>query len=129
MKLQVLFSLILMHTVSKNVLNPFPNKPWFLRVYGTILLKTLWEKEKMLVTSIFSFSYSIFYSIKQINHHSQHSIFWLQVLSIWLCPKFCCLEKGYLALNSLTLYHTIPTFNDPDKDAFCKHCGKRRKCQ
>ena len=26
--------------------NPFPNKPWFLRVCCTILLKTLWEKEK-----------------------------------------------------------------------------------
>ena len=23
-----------------------------------------------------------------------------------------------------TLYHTITTFNDPDKDAFWKHCGK-----
>ena len=27
-----------------------------------------------------------------------------------------------------TLYHTIPTFNNPDKESFCKHCGKRRKC-
>ena len=60
--------------VSKGVIvwdwvNPFPNKPWFLRVYGTTLLKTLWEKEKMLVTSIFSFSHSVFYSVKEINHH------------------------------------------------------------
>ena len=50
-------------------INPFPDKPWFLRVYGTSLLKTLWEKEKMLVTSIFSFSHSVFYSIKEINPH------------------------------------------------------------
>ena len=28
----------------------------------------------------------------------------------------------------LTLYHTIPTFNDPKEDGFGKHCGKRRKC-
>ena len=28
----------------------------------------------------------------------------------------------------LTLYHTIPTFNDPAKTACRKHCGKRRKC-
>ena len=34
---------------------PFPNKPWFLRIYSTILLKTQWEKEKLLVTSNFSF--------------------------------------------------------------------------
>ena len=27
-----------------------------------------------------------------------------------------------------TLYHTMPTFNDPEKEAFWKHCGKRRKC-
>ena len=26
-------------------LNPFPNKPWLLRVCSTSLLKTLWEKE------------------------------------------------------------------------------------
>ena len=31
--------------------NPFPNKPWFLRVCSKSLLKTLWEKEKLLVTS------------------------------------------------------------------------------
>ena len=27
--------------------NPFPNKPWFLRVCSMRLLKTLWEKEKL----------------------------------------------------------------------------------
>ena len=41
-----------------NVINPFPNKPWFLRVCSTCLLKTLWEKEKLLVTSNFSFLYA-----------------------------------------------------------------------
>ena len=44
-----------------NWFNPFPNKPWFLRVCSTSLLKTLWEKEKLLVTSNFSFSHSVFY--------------------------------------------------------------------
>ena len=42
-------------------LNPFPNKPWFLRVRSTSLLKTQWEKEKLLVMSNFSFSHSVFY--------------------------------------------------------------------
>ena len=28
----------------------------------------------------------------------------------------------------LTLYHTIPTFNDLNREAFRKHCGERRKC-
>ena len=45
----------------KAQLNPFPNKPCFLRVCSTSLLKTLCEKEKLLVTSNFSFSHSIFY--------------------------------------------------------------------
>ena len=40
--------------------NSFPNNPWFLRVYSIGLLKTLWEKGKLLVTSNFSFSQSVF---------------------------------------------------------------------
>ena len=35
--------------------NPFPNKPWFLRVCHTYLSETLLEKEKLLETSNFSF--------------------------------------------------------------------------
>ena len=42
----------LIHTV----VNPFPNKPLFWRVCRNSLLKTLWRKEKFLVTSNFSFS-------------------------------------------------------------------------
>ena len=75
--------------------NPFPNKPWFLRVSRTSLLKTLWEKEKLLVTSNISFSHNVFYSIKAINHlfgniqfvvckyfqfgHVQNSVVWERV--------------------------------------------------
>ena len=40
--------------------NPFPNKPLFLCVSSTSLLKTLWEKVKLLITSNFSFSHSVF---------------------------------------------------------------------
>ena len=47
--------------------NPFPNKPWFLRVCSTSLLKTLWEKEKLLVTSSFSFSYRVFYLFRELS--------------------------------------------------------------
>ena len=47
-------------------LNLFPNKPWFLRVCGTSLLKTPWEKEKLLVTSNFSFSHSVFYLFEEL---------------------------------------------------------------
>ena len=47
--------------------NPFPNKPWFWRVCRTSLFKTLWEKEKLLVTSNFSFSHSIFYPFRELS--------------------------------------------------------------
>ena len=47
--------------------NPFPNKTWFLTVYSTSLLKTQWEKEKLLVTSNFSFSNSVFYPFVQLS--------------------------------------------------------------
>ena len=46
---------------SMNFFNPFQSKPWFLRVCSTNSLKTLWEKEKLLVTSNFSFCCSVFY--------------------------------------------------------------------
>ena len=46
---------------------PFPNKPWFLRVCSTSPLKTLWEKEKLLVKSNFSFSRSVFYPFGELS--------------------------------------------------------------
>ena len=41
--------------------NPFPKKAPVLCVCNTSLLKTLWEKKKLLVTSNFSISHSVFY--------------------------------------------------------------------
>ena len=40
--------------------NPFPHNDAFWRPWETSLLKTLWLKEKLLVTSNFSFSHSVF---------------------------------------------------------------------
>ena len=57
-------------------LSPFPNKPWFLRVYSTSLLKTLWEKEKLLVTSNFSFFHSVFYPLRELS---------VIFISVWNC--------------------------------------------
>ena len=48
-------------------LNPFPNKAWFLRGRSTSLFKTLWEKEKLLITSNFSFSPSVFYPFEELS--------------------------------------------------------------
>ena len=49
--------------------DPFPNKPWYLGVCRKSLLKTLWEKEKLLVTSNFSFSHSVFYLFGELLRH------------------------------------------------------------
>ena len=46
-------------------INPFPNKPLFLCVCSTSLLKTLWEKEKLLITSNFSISHNVFYPFEE----------------------------------------------------------------
>ena len=48
-------------------INPLPNKPWFLHVCSTSLLKTLWEKEKLLVTSNFSFSHSVLHRFGELS--------------------------------------------------------------
>ena len=52
------FTWTLYHTITS--FNPFPNKPWFLHVCSIGLLKTLWEKEKLLETCNFSFYHSVF---------------------------------------------------------------------
>ena len=49
------------------LLNPFPNKPWFSHVCSRSLLKTLWEKEKLLITSNFSFSHCVFYPFEGLS--------------------------------------------------------------
>ena len=54
-------------------------------------MKTFWEKEKMLVTSIFSFSHNVFYPIKETK--SATLICHLQMLLIWLGPKIRRLVK------------------------------------
>ena len=51
----------------KGSLNAFPNNPWFFRVCRTSLLKTLWEKKKLLVTSNFFFSHSVFYPFRGLS--------------------------------------------------------------
>ena len=77
-----------------NKINPFPNKPWFLRVCSISLLKTLWEKEKLLVTSNFSFSHSVFYPFwTTFFHFHQIQNCRLQTLSVWKSLKFVVWER------------------------------------
>ena len=51
----------------ENAINFLANKPWFLCVCIKSQLKTLWEKEKLLVTSNFSFSHSVFYPFGELS--------------------------------------------------------------
>ena len=53
------------------------------------LLKTLWEKEKMLVTSIFCCSHNVFESSRK--EFLLYLFYCLQFFSIWTSLKFCCL--------------------------------------
>ena len=49
--------------------------PAFNNLQERMLLETLWEKEKMLVSSIFSFSHNVFYPIKDRNHQYSNGEF------------------------------------------------------
>ena len=101
--------------------NPFPNKPWFLRVCRKSLLKTLWEKQTLLVTSNFSFSHSVFYLFGGLpaifikfkivvcqlfqfgwvwERVKLHWFCHLQMLSIWTNLKICLLVKSSGHYNS-----------------------------
>ena len=55
------------HQILSSMVNPLTNKLWCLRVCSTSLLKTLWEKEKLLVPSNFSFSHSVFYTFEELS--------------------------------------------------------------
>ena len=50
-----------------DMFNPFPNKSLFLPVCSTSLLKTLQEKEKLLMMSNFSFFCSVFYPLDELS--------------------------------------------------------------
>ena len=69
---------------------PLPNKPWFLRVCRASLLKTLWEKEKLLFTSNFSFSRSVFYPFGELSAISIK----LEIVVNLEESKTCRLGKG-----------------------------------
>ena len=101
--------------------NPFPNKPWFLRVCSSSLLKTLWEKEKLLVTRKFSFSCSVFYPFRELP-----AIFIkLKILSVGKSLKFVVWERVKLLITLTTKEsRCIPTAinNASSKVHACRFC-------
>ena len=89
--------------------NPFQNKPWFLRVCSTSLLKTLWEKEKLLMMSNFSFSHSVFYPFGELAAiFTKFKPCWLQTLSIWKSLKFVVWERVKTCSMTVTIIESMP---------------------
>ena len=80
----------------ENAVNPFPNKPWFLRVCSTSLLKTLREKEKSLVTSNSSFSHSVFYPLGWTFYY-----FFFSNLKLWSANPFSLEESKICRLGKV----------------------------
>ena len=84
-------------------LNPLPNKPYFLRVCSTSLLRTLWKKEKLLITYSFSFSHSVFYLFGELS-----AIFIKFKIAVWIDFEFgrvynLLYEKGLKCLLGLSV--------------------------
>ena len=83
---------------------PFPNKPWLLRVCSTSVLKTQWEKEKLLVTSNFSFSRGVFYLLGEVCAiFNKYEIVVCKLFQFWKSLKFVVWER----VNYVRLLRTI----------------------
>ena len=128
-------SRIISPELRKIFVNPFANKPWFLRVCSLSLLKTLWEKEKLLIMSNFSFSHSIFCPFGELT-----AIFInFKIVSCKLFQVGRVLNLSFgKGLNCLYLskcwrsYYLIITqfgfLTSVKKEALENILGKRRKC-
>ena len=112
------------------VFNPFPDKPWFLHVCSTDLLKTMQEKENSLPTSNFSFSHSFLYPLRELsaiflsnlkvssaNSFSLESFVWERV------KVYCGSQCTYLCFPGVLLTSTPHNILSKPLAAFPhKHC-------
>ena len=81
--------------ILKFELNPFPNKPWFLRVCSIGLLKTLWEKEEIACNEQFLLFPQCFLSFWRTSHHFSSNLELLSANPFSLeGSKICHLGKG-----------------------------------
>ena len=80
--------------------NPFSNKPWFSCAFSTSLLKTLWEKEKLLVMSNSPFP-TVFSTLLENFLSFSSNLKLLSANSVCLKgSKICCLEMSLLHKGS-----------------------------
>ena len=73
--------------------NPFLHNPWILRVCHASLLKTLWKKEKLLISTNFSLSHSVFHHIGASSQFHQIWNCCLGTHSVWKSLKFIIWER------------------------------------
>ena len=72
---------------------PFPNKPWFLHVCSTSLLKTAWVKKKLLNKQFLFFPQCFLPVWKLFCHFHQIWNCRLQTFSVWKSLKFVFWER------------------------------------
>ena len=121
-----------------NLSQTIANKPWFLRVCSTSLLKTLWEEENLLVTSNFSFSRSVFHLFEEPSAIFNKNEIVVCKLSIWTSLKFVVWkELTHYQMTNFRLFQTERLFRRQFRiwrkwqkviQTGRKHCGKRRNC-
>ena len=85
----------LLYITMQYFFNSLPHNPDFQRPWKRSLLKTLCEKERMLVTNIFSSFPQCFLSfLKRISNFKSYLCWCLKMLSVWTSLKLCCLVKS-----------------------------------
>ena len=82
------------------------NKPFFLRVCSINLLKTLWEKEKMLLMNNITFSYSFFYPFGKFSTIFINLKIIVCSLLLWKSIKFVVWERINPVLHNLEFLTT-----------------------
>ena len=80
------------YLMTNSIDNPFPKKPLFLRVHSINLLKTLWAKERLLITSNFSLCHGVF------NPFGELSTIFIEV-KIVVCKLFEFVRVKYLSFG------------------------------
>ena len=103
------YELFLLFTVFSKDLSYFT---WYLHVYSTSLLKTLWDKEKLLVSCNFSFSHSVFYLFGELSSISIKFEFVDCNIFVWRSLKFV-VGKG-LRLKPLFTRLRVSQFSDSE---------------
>ena len=75
-------------------IDTFPNKPWYLHVWSkSTCLKTLWEKEKLLVTSNFYFQHSVSTHLENFMPFSTNLKLLSATFSAWKSLEFVVWER------------------------------------